>query len=330
MRAGGDRALGRLVRLAACACGPPGRLRSAAVSSAAAARSRTRPPPARPRRPPPGRAPPREHRRARRCAPPWSAPRPRRAARGPRRTAGSRRPRRRRREPGRGAALGGRGLVARAAPRPPPATSRAKRTSRQRERTVSSSASGSALTQDQVGESRRLLERLQQRVLALLGHRLGRLDHEHPPLALERPVGDCADHPLAHVLDQVLGPGRAQPDEVGMRRGIGERPPAGVVGVGGAVGEELGGERARGRAPCPSPRGPGEQVGVGRGRRAPPSAPRAPRAGRPVRLGDRQLPRPRPAHRTRLTAAITRAWTSSTRRRRPPPRSARWRAASSS
>ncbi len=71
--------------------------------------------------------------------------------------------------------------------------------------------------QDQMRERRRLLERLQQRVLALLGHRVGGLDHEHAAVGLERPVGDLGDHPLADVLDQVLGPARAQPDEVGMR-----------------------------------------------------------------------------------------------------------------
>ena len=86
--------------------------------------------------------------------------------------------------------------------------------------------------QDQVDEGRRLLERLQQRVLALVAHRLGRLDDEDPVLAFEGPVGGGADHPLAHLVDHVLGAARGEPDEVGVRRGIEHRAAAGVVGIG--------------------------------------------------------------------------------------------------
>ena len=163
---------------------------------------------------------------------------------------------------------------------------------------------GLGADQDQVGEGGRLLERLQQRVLAFLGHRVRVLDHEHPPLALERAVGDLSDHPLAHGLDQVLGPRRAQPGEVRVRRGVGERPPPGVGRVGGPVGEQLGGQSPR-RRPLPGAARPGEQVGVKRLRGG---------GGQGLardrlvggRLGDRG------AHRRSSTAARRRAATSPT------------------
>src|SRR5262249_13748007 len=46
-----------------------------------------------------------------------------------------------------------------------------------------------------------VLERLQERVLALVAHRLGRLDHEHAPRALERAVRGAADDAVADLLD---------------------------------------------------------------------------------------------------------------------------------
>jgi hypothetical protein len=114
-----------------------------------------------------------------------------------------------------------------------------------------------------VDELGRLLERLQERVLALVGHRVGALDDEHSPRALERPVGGGDDHALAHLVDQVLRPPRSQPYEVGVRRGIGQRAAAGVVGVLGALSQELRREGARG-SPLSRARRPGEQVGVDR------------------------------------------------------------------
>ena len=200
---------------------------------------------------------PRRARRARRCAPRAPAPRPRRAARGPRslsRKRGAARRRRRRAAPRRGARRPARWSAEprldrlRAEPRE--AHRAAARAHRLQQRL------GLGADQDQVGERRRLLERLQQRVLALLGHRLGGLDHEHPPLALERAVGDLA-----------RSPARAPP-----RPGAGCRAGAARRGRGAARGRRARGggrrrdrrrrrraarrpARARRRA-CPSPRGP--------------------------------------------------------------------------
>ena len=113
-----------------------------------------------------------------------------------------------------------------------------------------------------MGEAGWLLERLQQRVLALVAHRLGRLDDEDPAAALEGPVGGGADHPLADRLDQVLGAARRQPDQVRVGRGVEQGAAAGVVGVLGPGGEDLGGEGAGGGALA------GTRAGRGRGRRA--------------------------------------------------------------
>ena len=75
-------------------------------------------------------------------------------------------------------------------------------------------------------ERRRLLERLQERVLALLGHRVRPLDDEHSVLALERPVGRRLDDPLADLIDEVLGARRPKPGQIGMGRRVQKRPPA--------------------------------------------------------------------------------------------------------
>jgi hypothetical protein len=108
--------------------------------------------------------------------------------------------------------------------------------------------------QDQMGEGGWLLERLQQRVLALVAHRLGRLEDEDPPTALEGPIGSGADHPFADRLDQVLGAARREPDQVWVGRGIEQGAAAGVVGILGAGGEDLGGEGAGGGALARPPR----------------------------------------------------------------------------
>ncbi len=115
--------------------------------------------------------------------------------------------------------------------------------------------------QDQVDEPGRLLERLQQRVLTLVAHRLGGLDDEDALAAFEGPVGGGADHPLAHLLDHVLGAGRGEPDEVGMGRGVEQRPPPRVLGVGGRSGEDLRREGPRRGALAGPPR-PAEEVGM--------------------------------------------------------------------
>ena len=81
---------------------------------------------------------------------------------------------------------------------------------------------------DEVG---RLLQGLQQRVLALVAHRLGGLDHEDALLALEGAVGGGADHLLADLLDHVLGAARGEPDQVGVGRGVEQGAAARVVGV---------------------------------------------------------------------------------------------------
>ena len=80
-------------------------------------------------------------------------------------------------------------------------------------------------------------------------------------LALEGAVGGGADHLLAHLLDHVLGAARREPDEVGMRRGVEQGAAAGVVGVLGAGGEDLGGEGARRGALAGAARA-AEEVGV--------------------------------------------------------------------
>ena len=94
-------------------------------------------------------------------------------------------------------------------------------------------------------ERRRLLERLQQCVLALLGHRVRHLDDEHAVIALERPVGSGLDDLLTDLLDQVLGARRPKPGEIGVRRWIQERPAARRLRVGRAEREELRRERTR-------------------------------------------------------------------------------------
>ena len=110
-------------------------------------------------------------------------------------------------------------------------------------------------------EPGRLLERLQQRVLALVAHRLGRLDDEDPVGALEGPVGGGADHPLPDRLDQVLGAARREPDQVRVGRGIEQGAPAGVVGIAGPGREDLGGE-GPGRGALARPPRAAEEVGV--------------------------------------------------------------------
>ena len=142
---------------------------------------------------------------------------------------------------------------------------------------------GLGADQDEVGEWRRLLECLQEGVLALVPQVLGLLDDEDPSSPLGRAEAGRADHLLADVFDQVLGPRRPQPDEVGVRRGIEQRAAAGVIRIGCALGEELGRERSRGRGLARASRA-AEEVGVA-GRRERRGHPPLPGDRRPVPYG---------------------------------------------
>src|SRR4051794_30396973 len=103
---------------------------------------------------------------------------------------------------------------------------------------------GPAREQDEVGERRGLLERLEHLVLRLLVHRLGPLDDEHAAPGLERRARRRGHDRLVDVADEHLGrAARRDPREVGMDAVADAL--AGGVGVARAVGEELGGERAR-------------------------------------------------------------------------------------
>ena len=206
-------------------------------------------------------------RRSRRRAPPRRSARPRRGARAAARSSSSRA---RSRSPAArraAAAISSRGS-------PSPARELGlDRLGRERRELDRLAARGDRLQQrrrlgaeqDQVDELGRLLERLQQRVLALVAHRLGGLDDEDPLAALERAVGGGADHPLADLLDHVLGAARRQPDEVGVGRGVEQGAAAGIVGVVGRGGEDLRREGA-GRGPLAGPARAAEEVGVGRAR----------------------------------------------------------------
>ena len=146
------------------------------------------------------------------------------------------------------------------------AESGAKSTGWQREAIVSSSASGSELSRirwTNSGGSSSVFSSafwLSSRIASAAS-----ID-EDALAAFEGPVGGGADHPLAHLLDQVLGAARRQPDEVGMRRGVEQGAAPGVVGVLGAGGEDLGREGARRGPLAGAPRAP-EEVRVRRPRR---------------------------------------------------------------
>ncbi len=123
----------------------------------------------------------------------------------------------------------------------------------QREVTVSSSAAGSELSRirwTNSGGSSSVFSSA-----FWLSSRIASADSsdEDAAAALERAVGGGADHPLAHLLDHVLGAARRQPDEVGVGRGVEQRPTAGLVGV---VGARRRGSRPQRRAPRPACRRP--------------------------------------------------------------------------
>ena len=131
-----------------------------------------------------------------------------------------------------------------------------KRTGWQREAIVGSTLAGPARQQDEVRERRRLLERLEHLVRGLSFIVVGALDDEHAPARLERRARGGGDDRLVDVADEhlVRAAGR-HPREVGMRRRAATRA-ARVVRIGRALGQQLGGERARRRRACPRPAGP--------------------------------------------------------------------------
>ena len=104
-----------------------------------------------------------------------------------------------------------------------------------------------------------LLERLEQPVGDLVVHRVHPLEHEHAPGGLEwrrvRPPP-----PVGHVLGahHVRTRG-SHPRQVGVRSGL--DTPTHAVGIGVALGEELGGE-SPGRRSLAYPGGSVEQIGV--------------------------------------------------------------------
>src|SRR6185436_9641786 len=71
--------------------------------------------------------------------------------------------------------------------------------------------------QNQVDERRWLLERLEQRVLALVAHLLCGVDDEDSLLAFEGSVGGGTYDLFPHLLHHVLSTARLEPDEVGVR-----------------------------------------------------------------------------------------------------------------
>jgi hypothetical protein len=110
---------------------------------------------------------------------------------------------------------------------------------------------------------RGFLERLQHRVLAFFVKRIGGLDHEYTLVTLERPKRRPLDQLLADVGDRMAHAGRPQPDQVGVRRGIKQSAAPGFVGVGAALGEDLGSEGAGGSRLAGADRA-GQQISVGR------------------------------------------------------------------
>ena len=175
--------------------------------------------------------------------------------------------------------------------------------------------------QDQVHERRRLLQRLEQAVGRLVVQGVHALEHEHPPRGLERRPARGVDHGLGHVgAAHHVRAGGPHPRQV--RVGARVDPVADAVGVGRALGQQLGGERPRGLALAHA-RGPVEEVrvrgaGLQRGHQA--------HARVRVVLGAGQHERHRPAPRTAASTSACTACGSraaSTRTKRPGSASAR-------
>ena len=113
-----------------------------------------------------------------------------------------------------------------------------------------------------MGERRRLLERLEHLVRRLVVHRLGALEDEHAAARLERRARGGGDDRLVDVADEhLVRAARRDPGQVGMDAVLDAL--ARVVGIGGALGEQLGGERA-GDVALARPGRAVEEVGVAR------------------------------------------------------------------
>ena len=127
------------------------------------------------------------------------------------------------------------------------ATGASKRTGWQREAIVGSTCVEPVGQQQQHDVVRRLLQRLEQRVGGLVVHGVGALEHEDAEARLERRARRGGDDRLVDVAPQhLVGAARAHPGQVGVRAVLGAR--ARARGIRGAAGEQLGRDRAGGRA----------------------------------------------------------------------------------
>ena len=142
-----------------------------------------------------------------------------------------------------------------------PAAGASKRTGWQRDGDRRQHVPRAVGEQQQVRERRRLLERLEHPVGRLVVHRVDALDHEHAPARLERRARRGGDDRLVDVGRRASR--RAPLGATHVRSGCtpcSTRSRA-SVGIGRAVGQQRGGERARDRA-LARPGRAVEQVGV--------------------------------------------------------------------
>ena len=151
----------------------------------------------------------------------------------------------------------------RSRPRSAPAGSGSKRTCWQREAIVGSTSSRAVGQQHQVRERRRLLERLQQPVGGLVVHRLGALDHEHPPRRTR--TASCSPPRRPAPRCRRRASRRRPTARTQVRSGWLSRRTrsATVAGLLRALGQQRRGERARERALAGARRAV-EQIGVRR------------------------------------------------------------------
>ena len=105
----------------------------------------------------------------------------------------------------------------------------ATRSRTQRERTVGSNRSSLVGTQDQADRRRRLLERLEERVLGVLVHPLGMFDDRDPMAAFDRQVGQLGDQ-VANTTGDL--PKRIADDDLTARALRTESVQVGVVAAG--------------------------------------------------------------------------------------------------
>jgi hypothetical protein len=111
-----------------------------------------------------------------------------------------------------------------------------------------------------VRERRRLLERLEHPVGGLVVELVGVLDDEHAAARLEGRARRAGHHRLVDVADEDAGrAGRRDPRQVGVRPVLDARSGAGRIG--GALGQQGGGERPR-DGPLAAARGTAEEVRV--------------------------------------------------------------------